>query len=578
MTRRPARPSSPSSVLALVLAAAAGIASGCPKSDDAPQTTAGAEAGDDGKAEAGDDGFRTRAHEQALARFLEASTKALRLADPLAAHRLDASVVLGPPPLSRSARAPLREAVDAALQEGEGIDRKLLSAEQAMLYEAVWRGLLAVQYDLDRVPALRRDPTLFAWRSRPLVDHVVARVVTGRPCDGCAAGLTALGSELRAAAGQLGATSPASLAAAEQDLAALRVELTELAAREGTDAAIAAGAKAAADGVDAVQQRLTAIAAALAEAPQVQWQTPVPGATKPEAVKRLPDRIGDETLARRLTQEEQLRLTPEQVAGEITLMLLRLKTMAEAHAKTHGPAGPPLAATMPSAARCTAAWTPLSTWAAGNDAIAAPVKSAAFDCATRVHELGSAPLTDVELSLAVFELGILEPTRWARRAAVDRSLGLVHGDMAPAGQRLALTTSGLFGAGQPATTLAIAQADRALCVALAGVLEHGGLLSEDGRAERLKRDCPEHDADALVAEALARPRQAIAPAGLVLIGKGPAQAVALSRFWWAPLGLVMPLADPARSAPPDPATLPEPELIPLDPKADPEAAENGAAP
>ena len=39
----------------------------------------------------------------------------------------------------------------------------------------------------------------------------------------------------------------------------------------------------------------------------------------------------------------------------------------------------------------------------------------------------------------------------------------------------------------------------------AGVLEHGALLSEDGRAERLKRDCPEHDAEALVAWAAALP-------------------------------------------------------------------------
>ena len=423
-------------MLALVLTAGASLALGCPKGDDAPQTTAvGASAEDDGKVDAGDDGFRARAHEQALERFVEASTKALRLAEPLAAHRLDPSVALGPPPLSRSARAPLREAVDAALQEGEGIDRGLLSAEQGMLYEAVWRGLSTIRRDLDRIPALRRDPTLFAWRSRPLVEHVVARVVTGRACEGCAAGLTALGSELAAAAGQLGATSPASLTAAQADLAALHAELTELAARDGIDAPIAEGANAAAQGVAAVQQRLTAIEAALADAVQVQWRTPVPGATRPEAVRRLPDRIGGEALAQRLTLEEQLRLTPEQVAAEITLMLLRLKTMAEAHAKTHGEARS-TAASPPSTARCTAAWEPLATWAASNTALAEPVKSNAFDCAAGVAELGSDPMTDAALSLAVFELGILEPTRW----------GPTHG-----GRSLAGTGERRHGAGGSAT-------------------------------------------------------------------------------------------------------------------------------
>lgn len=577
MTRRPRRPRSRSRRPSLLpFVAAAGFVLGCPKGDDAAESTAsvGANAGVE---DAGDDGFRARAHEEAFERFTAAAAKAFAMADPLVAHRLDPAVSPGPRPLSRRGRAALREAVDAAVQEGEGIDRDVLGVERGMLYEALSRGLSGLAYDLDRVPALRRDPTLFAWRSQPLVDHVVARVVSGRACQGCAAALTALGTDLRAAPGQLGATSPASLAAAKADLTELRTTLSELVAHEGIDAAIAEGAQAAAEGVDAVLERVAAIAAALPEATEVGWTRPVPGATKAEAVKRLPDRIGAEELGRRLSQEEALRLTPEQIAGEITLMLLRLETMAKAHAKANvTPTG--TEATPPTAARCSEAWTPLARWAAGNTAIAEPVAANAPDCATRYSELGTAPMTDAALALAVFELGILEPTRHARRATVDRALGLLQGDMAPAGQRLALTTSGLFGARQPATTLALARANRQLCVALAGVLEHGALLTAEGRSERLQRDCPDHDAAALVAETLARPRQTLAPAGLVLIGKGPAQAVALSRFWWVPLGLVMPLADPARSAPPDASTLPKPKLVPLGPDGDDanDGAENGA--
>jgi hypothetical protein len=59
--------------------------------------------------------------------------------------------------------------------------------------------------------------------------------------------------------------------------------------------------------------------------------------------------------------------------------------------------------------------------------------------------------------------------------------------------------------------------------------------------------------------------------GLIPVTRGPADAVALDRFPWAPIGLVGLLADPAAIVPPPPTPLElqVEELAPAPPSSEP---------
>lgn len=501
-----------------------------------------------------DDEFRRRAHAAALKRLTERGQAALQLADPITAHALGLAP-LAPLPLSRTARAPLRKAVTAALTEETGIDRAALTAQDGMLRDAVSTALHATRRELQQRPALRRDPTVFAHHVGALLQVVRDHQADGMPCPSCADGLRAQAKDLAAAVGQLGATSAASLAAAQTDLKTVRAQVQALTEPSEADPepepGLVAAARALLTALDAVASRLQAIADNLDAATAAQWSTPLSGATDPHDVRRLPDRLGHAELSRRLADDEALRLTPEQVASELTLLLARLEKMrARLEPEAAGPASPA------TTARCDTAWATLTAWAEGNDALT----SAAIDC-TRPLPNVTGPVTDAELMLAVFDHGVVGPTRRTRRSTANAALALASGAMAPAGHALALPVSGLMSARQSgAAELAIARARRQLCVALAATLEHGQWSTPPERAQRLARDCQDLAPETLVKAALARPRAALAPAGMLLIAKGPAEALALSRFWWAPLGLVLPLADPARTQPPNPASLPQPKV------------------
>jgi len=520
--------------------------------------------------------FARAAHGAALERFTKAGAEALALADPVA----NAALGHGPlaaPPLSRASRAVVRMAVDAALLEGRGIERKSLSPQDGMRRDLMSIGLQTVRRDLNDRPEFRRDPTAFATRANALLDVIQARLRRGLPCDRCAQAIDDLGKELALSPGQLGATSAASLAAALEDLDALTQRLTATEALSGererkeTPATWAKAIASAHEGTAAIASRLQSIAPVLPDARTGTWEGPVAGGVAADAVQRLPDRLGSKELDRRLTDDESVSFTGASLSTEIALLLTRLSRMRDRLPAANGDTA---AATPVTVERCQAAWAPLAAWAKDNPVLA----GAAFDCAAGGAALAM-PATDAELVLRLFDHGVVLPSRATRRKEVPAALGLPSARMASAGNTLALSVSGLIAAERPAAArLAIARAQQQLCVALAATVEHGELGEPAGRAERLAQSCPDAVPADLVHEALARPREALAAAGMVLISRGPAEAAALSLFWWAPLGLVGPLADPARAAQADPSTLPTPSVEALRPAAESGGSDGAGAP
>ena len=535
-----------SGALAMLLTACPADAETSAKRDPAPAATPSTDSAE----------YRRQAHQRALQRFLDAAQAAGVLLDPVSAHVLGLSA-LAPRPLSRTAREPVRRSVHSALSQAEGIDGHVLSPEDRMLFRAVRTTLEAAKRELDERPALRRDPTVLAPAIEALLDQVSLRLRDRLTCSEGVAALGALGDELPRLPGLIGATSNAALHAARSDLNAIGRRITALGSVPVPDCAatVAKGVTSARAGVDAIAKRLDEIAARIETAPSIGWGTPIAGATAAVAVQRLPDRIGAEEFARRLADEEALRLAPRELADQITLVLGRLDGMGK-QLPAHDPASD--AAKPGSPARCQSAWAPIEAWATSNDGFAS-----AFDCSREGEPLAAVTSSDAARTLALFERGVLHPTRDRDRRSVVPALALSQGRMAAAGQHLAVTVSGLTHAqANDAAHLAIEGARAALCGALAATLEHAEIGTAAGRRARLEEHCPDHDPAALVQDALARPRAALAPAGMVLMNEGPAAAVALSRFWWVPAGLVVPLADPHRASAPEKPVQPHIEPLP----------------
>ncbi|MBL4685706.1 MAG: hypothetical protein JKY37_14020, partial [Nannocystaceae bacterium] len=292
---------------------------GCPR--EQPVDTKPAGTTDATAAAEPDPGFRARAHKAALDRFVAAGQRALVLADPISASGLGAGA-LGPSPLSRSARAPIRKATDAALQELDGIDRQALSAEDGMQRDLIATALHAIARELDLRPIIRRDPTAFTRHGDRMLSAVELRLATNR-CEECGRALRALGREFSRGLGQLGACSVASLAAARTDLQALDLRLAAL---QGT-AADGGAVGEAREGLARLSTRLQQIEVELPSAAAVSWSTPISGATAPSDVRRLPDRLGMSELTRRLNDEEAWLKKPEALAAELTKLLARLTAM-----------------------------------------------------------------------------------------------------------------------------------------------------------------------------------------------------------------------------------------------------------
>jgi hypothetical protein len=482
------------------------------------------------------------AHARALERLRDAALPALEAFDPAGAAALHRAP-LQPPPVSRGRRQKLREGLSPAAREREGIDPRELQPEPAMLLRALEHATYLIDDELAGKTPLRTEPGAYLDRLEPFVAQL-ERGLASRSLSApdAIAALDALAVELPEAATQLGAVAPAATEAAIEDADALSARLRRLSSLG--DPEVQSAAERAIAEVDALRDHLQKIAARSAEARAAERGRLVPPTADPGAVQRLPDRLGSQSLAKALAAEAVAE-TPSVLLSRLVLQIARLSAMADAlPPETAGEAEPV------TVERCEAAWQPIATWVETQ-----PVLSAAkIDCEAIVRRLQDTRLDDTELSIVVADEGVTLPTREARRREVDPALALVGGDITPHAQRHALTISVLAGAGLSAAgRRATLRARDAACLAGAALVVHGEADTPLDVVGRLGAGCAHRSSEAWTADTLARPLRSLRGLGLSLLGTGPADALAMQRFWWAPLGLVRPLAQPPITNAPEPA-------------------------
>lgn len=464
----------------------------------------------------------------------------MRALDPVAAAEVEGTP-LRPPAFGAPARAALRAALEPAEREAAGIDADLLSPELAMVLRVSSHALARGRSQLEH-PPWRDDPGALVDAVEPYASALWRRAAARQCDDGC--GLDQLGPALEAGLAEVGAASPAAAAAARDDLAALRRALPSLATGLPADHPLAAavpGLDAALGRVDAALAPAIAALPAAAERP---WAEPVPPAV-PSAWLRRPARWPATRLRRALEDREAWGRPPAatfELAERTAARLWAMQRAAPAEAAAPGPAP----ARPFDAAACEAAWAPLRAWAQAQQA----ALELALDCAA-VARRAEGPIDDAALVRLVVTAGVVEPTTRARVAATGKDVALVQGRAAPLAQGLTLEIAIEAGSGRTAAmTHALRDAHHRACLAAAAVWVHGEL----GDAQALGARLAPHgcgDVATLWADAEARPLAALQGLGLALVGDGPADAAALDRFGFAPMGLVHDLALP----PPPPADL-----------------------
>lgn len=489
--------------------------------------------------------FRAKAHLEAHARLLPLARRALELADPLA----DATILGTPPqprPFSVGGRAALRKAVEAAWIEAADIRAEFLAPEAALLLRAARFALSRLRDGQQRRPSTRTDPAVGPAAIAALVDELIYR---GPDCEGCNDALAAAAPELDAALADLGATTPARARAAAADCTAIRERLATWRGAHGKRTTTT-GAQLLDEALARAEARLLAIAAALAQAAVATELGQLRAARTPTDALRLPDRLGADGLRRHLDVHEAetrpaadlfaaLAVAATQLGGLIPpakpVPALPASTPRGRRRLADAAAG----ARPVDAARCAAAWAPLATFAATQ-----PVLTAAFDCGRDRLRLPAVADDDALLRALVIG-GIVEPTRRATRAQTEPTLARVSGDIAPTAHRHLLSLAILSGTKQTAARTEAARAARAdVCTAMVALWTHGELGDDATLRERMAAPCPGFAVGAGIDAVLARPEASLAGLGLDLLTLGPADAVALERGWWLPLGLVAPAARP----------------------------------
>ncbi len=485
---------------------------------------------------------RTKAHADAFERLLPLAVDTLVLADPMGAAQIGKGSARMPP-LGGGERVRLRESVDATWREAAEIDADTLGLERSVILRALRFGLLRVRDDLERRTLARTDPGLAIDAASRLVRELDVRA--GRPLARDAeVALEHASAMLREGVQDLGATSPEALQGARDDLAALRTRVGDASPALST-------------AMTAVDARLTAVAAALGSAKTAAADERVARAREPGDVRKLAARLGASTLRRRLEVEESETQPAKDLFAELVATTRSLSAMRGDAPTKPGEARPV------TAERCTSAWAKVQAYAREQPAL----QGAALECDAFVTAHAGETLDDAALVLAIVHDGVVEPTRRARRRAEIPALAIVGGRIAPASHVHAQTLAVVTGMADPdARALALDRALDATCLAATALFVHGELGGDTALAAALGDGCEQHATDAWIARALARPRASLDGLGLVLLGRGPADAVALERWWWLPIGLVIPTArpEPPRAPPTDAKVVVEP-IVPGEP-------------
>jgi len=442
-----------------------------------------------------------------------------------------AAFTLGLGPLRPTGSAD-RDRLDAAWRDAEQIAPRFLDAEQAAILRAVVFGLDRERGRARRPPLARRDPMWGPSQLRAAWEAAVEAWARGELTD-AAPLFTAMDATIRRAAEELGAASPATLRAAEQELTALAASLAThpLAASAGAPAS-------------ALQTTLreTAMAWAarqreLAAAQEIAYATPIARLREGEALRRLPPRWGATELARRLADDEHLGTTPEALFVALGPTIARLAQLRDASAE-QAPQGP---ATPVDAVRCAGFEFRFVGLRAQQPALA----QARLDCASAIRRWHGQAMTDAAFMLAGLQWAALEPRRNARRREELTVLALLEGSIAPASQRHAQRVALATAFREPAVVHQAARAAHEVaCLAATALWIHGELGSDDELRERLSSRCGPTDAADWIARAEADPWGALGGLELWRLGHGPAESVALDHFWWLPAGLIDPLMRP----------------------------------
>lgn len=519
-----------------------GLCGGCPSDsattpavDDSSSTPASASDSDD---------FRRKAHADALGRLRTAALPALRRLDPVAAAAVEGAP-LRPPRFGATARSELRPELERATTEAEGIDPRLLAPTDRVVLRTLQTGLSRGFLRLGR-PPWRDDPGAVLYALAPYLQELSVRLAAGE-CehDGC--GIEQLAPALRAGFGGIGSASPATVSAAREDLAALSVQLEGWAHGRAAQHPVVRARPDLRATLDELDAELERAAAALATATELPWSTVAPRADAAEW-KRRPARWTAARLTQWLTDEEAYGHPPRALLDGALAAAARMSAMVERESAQ--PDDSAAIARPFDAAACAEAFAPFEAWVKAQ----AGHLRAELDCAALLRELPESTPDDPALVLRMVDRGIIRPSREALVAATGTDVALVRGQAAPAAQRttlrVAITAATRY---RGAELRAVEHARHDACLAAVAVWIHGQLGTDDElRALLAAPGCG--DADELVAAAEARPRTALLGLGLVLLGLGPADAAALDRYWWAPLGVVrdlaMPPADPVEGVAP----------------------------
>ena len=496
--------------------------------------TASACADDDAKPAAGSTAaaepdpqtFKKQAHADALADALPIAQRAFALHDPVSATALGLPGVPRIPPVAPGRTGPMLKEADAAWTAAKGIDGRLLGAAPEVL-------VLTLRFALSRARdnALRRRP----WRGDPgwfvvEADRVLQRVeadAADGTCETCPEALAHLAADIDQAMRHLGAASVPATAAARVDVDVLSRRVARL---PGAEPAIA--------GLTRAAQHLDAVAQALPAAAPASYDKAIPSAKAAAAVARLPPRLTAKDLRRKLEVAEDQDEAPSKLFTALGPTLGRLQAMVQ---QREGKATKSEAVSV-DAARCEAAWKPIAAFAKTNPELA----PAQLDCANAVRRLGGQRLDDAELTVALVDLGVVDPVRTARRAQESRVLALIAGRIAPVSQRHSVRVALLAGLRDDAAALvALEEARTAACLAATSLWIHGGIGSDEDLAKRLQERCAFRKPTDWIADAEARPMRALHGLALMRLGTGPAEIVPLDRYWWAPSGLLGVLAQPA---------------------------------
>ena len=518
----------------------AGLTAGCPDPPKDPPPAA-----EDSKPPVEDgttpfderDGFVRDAHVKALSSLRTVALPALRLIDPVAAAQAE-DEPLRPPSFGPSLRVPLRKPLGEAQREAAGIDHSWLPPEDGVVLRTLQTGLTQGFQQVTR-PMWRDDPSAVLYRLEPYVDALTRAAAAGQCDEGC--GIDALASTIEAGFNEVGSGTVPTVQTARRELKGLGERLAGLTRgpegdRPPTHPLVKAQAELTAT-LARIDGELAKAEAALPAAPQVEWSSVLPR-TEASAWQRRPEQWGKDRLREWLTIYEAFGHAPNELFERALQTAARLSAM-----KARDAVAPDESAAIArpfDAAACEQAFAPIQEWTT-----AQPTHlKVELDCEAIVRELGPDPGSDAEVLLAIIDRAIIDPTRLAQVKGTGVDVALVRGRAAAPAQRSTLQVA-VTAATQhrAAELLSLSRTHEGICRAATALWVHAELGSTEQLAEKLApHGCG--DVATLVDAAKAHPLAALEGLGMMLLGLGPADAAALDRYWWAPMGLVRDLAIP----------------------------------